>query len=47
MTHMIDLIDEFLADISSQRLIDGDKVRDFVLDLRLRETEEDHGEGLA
>lgn len=31
----VDLIDEFLSDIAHQSLVDGDKVRDFVLDLRI------------
>lgn len=29
------LLDEFLAEVRHQSLLDGDKVRDFLLDLRI------------
>lgn len=32
---LIALVDAFLADIKHQSLVDGDRVRDFALDLRL------------
>lgn len=35
MTATTDLIDAFLTDTSSQSLIDADRVRDLLLDLRL------------
>lgn len=35
MTQVTDLIDDFLADTKNQSLIDADRVRDFLLDLRL------------
>ena len=35
MTEAIALIDAFLDDVKHLSLIDGDKVRDFALDLRL------------
>lgn len=35
MTATIDLVDEFLSDVRHLSLIDADKVRDFLLDLRL------------
>lgn len=35
MTATTDLLDEFLSDVRHLSLIDGDKVRDFLLDLRL------------
>lgn len=35
MANRLSTIDAFLADVRHQSLIDGDKVRDFLLDLRL------------
>lgn len=35
MTEILELIDTFLADTKNQSLIDADRVRDFLLDLRL------------
>lgn len=51
---MLELIDLYLNDIKHLKLIDGDKVRDLLLDLRLEayeleavERREEAGEGLA
>lgn len=35
VAELIKLLDEFLADVRHLSLIDGDKVRDFILDLRI------------
>ena len=32
---MLELIDRWLVDVGTQKLVDGDKVRDMLLDLRL------------
>lgn len=41
---MLETIDRWLRDVGSQKLVDGDRVRDMLLDLRLMAAREEANE---